>query len=79
MAKNMEMLNDDALGQIGGGYMNMNYNTNVLTYTHEETQAVTTYQILDFEKAWKESNRMHAENYHEDQIIAYLKSNGYIA
>ena len=50
--------------------MNFNYNTQILTYTHEETGVVTTYQILDFENAWKTSNNMHGQNIHEDSIIA---------
>ena len=74
-----EYINEEALDQVVGGYMNFNYNTKVLKYRHEETQAVTTYQILDFENAWKLSNALHAQNMHEDQIIARLQSEGYIA
>ena len=76
MAK--EMLHDDELDQVNGGFMHFNRDSNVLTYTHEETGQVTTYQVLNFDKAWEESNRLHAECYHEDYIIKYLKYYGYI-
>lgn len=74
-----EMLNDESMNQVVGGFMHFNYTTKVLTYTHEETGDVTSYQILDFEKAWKLSNKMHGENKHEDVIMQTLKDNGYIA
>ena len=73
-----ERLNDDNMEYVVGGYMNMNYNTKILTYTHEETKNVTRYQILDFENAWKLSNELHSQNHHEDSIIAELISRGYI-
>jgi len=76
MAK--EMLNDENLEYVVGGYMNFNYNTKKLKYRHEETKAVTYYEIDDFENAWKLSNQLHAQNLHEDTIIARLKSAGYI-
>lgn len=72
-------ISDEALEYVVGGYMNMNYNTKILTYTHEETKVVTRYKILDFEKAWKTSNALHSQNVHEDNIIAELISNGYIS
>jgi hypothetical protein len=71
-------INEESLDQIVGGYMNFNYHTNILTYTHEETNAVTKYQIKNFEKAWKRSNELHAQNLHEDKIIADLLSHDYI-
>lgn len=73
-----EIINDDSLDQVVGGFMNFNYMTKVLTYTHEENHTVTKYQIKDFEKAWKLSNALHAKNLHEDDIIAQLINNGYI-
>ncbi len=76
MAK--QMINEEALDQVVGGLMNFNYKTKVLTYKHEETGAKTTYKILDFDAAWKLSNSLHAQNMHEDKIIAQLKAKGYI-
>lgn len=73
-----QMVNDEALDKVVGGFMQFNYYTQVLKYTHEELGTVTNYNILDFEKAWKLSNALHAENYHEDKIIAELKAKGYI-
>lgn len=73
-----EIINEKDMEQVVGGYMNFNYNTKVLTYTHEETREVTTYQILNFDEAWKLNNEMHGQGVHEDQIIAALKSKGYI-
>ena len=79
MSSERKAIADEALDKIVGGYMNFNYNTNVLTYTHEETGEVTTYQIDDFEHAWKLSNSMHGDNYHEDTIIETLLNKGYIS
>lgn len=76
MAK--EFLNEESLDQVVGGYMNFNYKTKVLTYRHEETKEVTKYEITNFEEAWKLSNELHAQNLHEDIIIARLKSAKYI-
>ncbi len=76
MAK--QMINEESLDQVVGGLMNFNYNTKILTYKHEETGVKTTYQILDFENAWKLSNSLHGQNLHEDKIIAQLKAKGYI-
>lgn len=73
-----EMLNEDSLDKVVGGFMHFNYYTKVLTYTHEETGAVTTYDIYDFEKAWKLSSKMHGDNKHEDVIMQTLIDNGYI-
>ena len=74
-----QILSDEELDQVIGGLMNFNYDTKVLTYTHEERKTVTKYNIVDFEKAWKLSNARHAENVHEDNIIAEMLSKGYIA
>lgn len=73
-----EMLNDSSAENVNGGFLYFNYDTKVLTYTHEETGNVTTYHINDFEKAWKLNNKMHGENKHEDVIIQTLLDNGYI-
>lgn len=73
-----ELLNDESLEKVVGGFLHFNYYTNVLTYTHEETGVVTTYDIYDFENAWKLNNTMHGENKHEDVIIQTLLDNGYI-
>lgn len=77
MAK--EIIPEEVLDKVVGGYMNFNYYTKILTYTHEETGEVTTYKILDFQNAWSLSNTLHGQNIHEDTIIAQLKSNKYIA
>ena len=74
-----EQINNNDLDKVVGGWMHFNYNTQILTYTHEETGQVTNYQINDFENAWKTSNSMHGDNYHEDDIIAKLLSNNYIS
>ncbi len=73
-----EMLNDNALDKVVGGFMHFNYATQILTYTHEETGEVTTYKIHDFEHAWKLSASMHGDNRHEDVIMQALLDNGYI-
>lgn len=73
-----EMINEEKLDQVVGGFMNFNYNTQKLTYKHEETGAVTTYDIVDFENAWKMSNSLHGQNLHEDTIIQRMMSAGYI-
>lgn len=73
-----ELINDQSLEQVVGGYMNFNYHTNILTYKHEETGVTTKYTIKDFENAWKLSNQLHAQNMHEDKIIAELKAKHYI-
>lgn len=73
-----EMLKDEYMKGVNGGFMHFNYYTQVLTYTHEETGEVTKYQILDFEKAWKLSNKMHGDNKHEDVILSTMLENGYI-
>ena len=73
-----EFINEENLEQVVGGLMNFNYNTKILTYTHEETGAKTKYQIVDFEQAWKLSNQLHGQGLHEDKIMAQLKAKGYI-
>ena len=74
-----EMINEGSLDQVVGGFIHFNRNNYVLTYTHEETGDVTTYDILDFDKAWQISANLHGQNVHEDRIIAILKSKGYIS
>lgn len=78
MSKERQAISDEALDQVVGGWMHFDYNNQTLKYTHEETGAVTYYEILDFENAWKTSNSMHGDNIHEDKIIAKLKSKHYI-
>lgn len=73
-----EMINDESLDRVVGGYMNFNYNTQKLKYRHEETKVTTYYNIKDFENAWKLSNQLHSQNLHEDVIIARLIDAGYI-
>lgn len=73
-----QLVNDTELDQVVGGYMNFNYNTHILKYKHEELGTVTNYNILDFEQAWKLSNKLHAQNLHEDKIIQQLIDNKYI-
>ena len=73
-----EMMNEDALDQVVGGFMHFNANTKVLTYTHEETGAVTTYQILQYNRAWGMSNALHTQGLHEDDIIGKMLADGCI-
>ena len=79
MSTGRKAINDDALNQVVGGKMHFNYDEMTLKYIHEETGDVTYYTVDDFEKAWKLSNSMHGNNYHEDDIIAELLSKGYIS
>ena len=73
-----ELMNEDNLDQVVGGFMHFNPDTKVLTYTHEETGEVKQYQILMYNRAWGMSNALHAKNLHEDEIISKMLSDGCI-
>lgn len=78
MSKERQAISDEALDRVVGGWMHFDYNNKTLRYLHEETGAVTYYDIVDFENAWKTSNAMHSQNLHEDKIIAKLLNEKYI-
>ena len=75
---NKEMLSDEILEEVSGGHMHWNQSTKVMTYTHEETGAVTQYQCPKFNRAWRLSNTYHSQNLHEDEIIGLLLQDGCI-
>ena len=78
MSKERQAISDETLDYVVGGWMHFDYNNKTLRYEHEETGEVTYYDVLDFGNAWKTSNTMHGQNFHEDKIISKLKSEGYI-
>ena len=72
------MLNDENSKNITGGFLQFDEPAMTLKYTHVETGDVTYYTVLDFDKAWKLNNLLHAQNRREDNIIKALLDNGYI-
>ncbi len=75
---NREMLDNETLEEIVGGHMHWNQNTKVMTYTHEETGAVSQFKCIKFNRAWRLSNEYHAKNMHEDEILKLLLADGCI-
>ena len=73
-----EINNDEMLESVAGGFMHFDKPSMTLTYTHEETGAVTTYKILKYNTAWQMSNYYHSQGIHEDVILAKMLAEGCI-
>ena len=74
----IEKINDENLEQIVGGFFAFDYNNKTITYTHDDG-SVTIHNILDYDNAWKMSNNLHGLNYREDDILAKMIKEGYVA
>lgn len=73
-----EMIKEEALDGVVGGFMHFDPAAATLTYTHEETGAVTQYHIYKYNTAWQMSNYYHSQGIHEDEILAKMLANGCI-
>ena len=71
-------LSETDLENVVGGAFVFNRQTATLTYYHDDG-TITTYKIEDYDNAWYSSNKWHANNYSEDDIINGLKKRGYIS
>ena len=74
-----EIINEEHLDNVVGGWMHFNSNTKELTYTHEETGAVTKYKIVKYKRAWGMSSDLHSQGLHEDVIIQKMLADGCIS
>ena len=74
-----EIINEEHLDNVVGGWMHFNANTKILTYTHEETGEVKTYNIVKYNRAWGMSNSLHTKGLHEDVIIQKMLADGCIS
>ena len=78
MERSNSILNDEELDQVVGGIMNFNAQTNKMTCCDGDGR-VTQYNILNYEKAWEMSNKLHIQGMPEDAIINRMIDNGYIS
>ena len=76
MANRRALFDNEVENVIGGAFV-FNRKSETLTYYHDDG-AVTTYHILDYDNAWNSSNRGHASNQSEDDILQTLISRGYV-
>lgn len=75
---NRKALNENELENVVGGAFVFDSSTSTLTYYHDDG-SITQHTILDYNNAWNSSNKWHARNYTEDDILNGLISRGYIA
>lgn len=71
-------LNENDLDKVVGGLFEWYPKYNVMKYTHDDG-SVTKHTIVDYEKGWDLSTRLHAQSVPEDEILSRLITAGYIA
>ena len=77
MSEDRQILKDNELEKIIGGFFSFNSRKQTLTYMHRDG-SVTMHQIMNFNEAWERSNTLHAQNVDEDEILADLIRMGLI-
>ena len=78
MERSNSILSDEELDQVVGGIMNFNAQTNKMTCSYDDGR-VTQYKILNYQKAWEMSNKLHIQGMPEDAIISRMIDSGYIS
>ena len=73
----MERIQDEILDKVVGGFFDFKPREQNLIYTHLSGD-VTYHKILDYDKAWELSNKLHALNVDEDSILEELINNNYV-
>lgn len=74
---NRRVLSDNEVENVIGGAFVFNREAETLTYYHDDG-SVTTHHILDYDNAWYSSNKWHASNHREDDILQGLIDRGYV-
>ena len=73
-----EKIDENKLEKVIGGKFCWNSNTGIMTYTHKDGSK-TTHRILDLDKGYDLSDKLHGQGMPEDDILAQLINAGYIA
>ena len=73
-----ERIDENSLEKVVGGFFSWNTNTGYMTYTHKDG-SVTKHRILDAEKGYDLSNKLHGQKMPEDDILDKLINAGYLA
>lgn len=73
-----EKIDENNLENVVGGFFHWNTNTGYLTYTHQDGSE-TKHRILNAEKGYELSNKLHGQKMSEDDILDRLIDAGYIA
>ena len=72
------LIKDENLDCVVGGYFQFDGDNSTITYSHKDG-SVTVHQVLNLMEAWKMSNDLHGQLVPEDEIMARMIQNGYVA
>ena len=77
MNSNRKEIEENDLEKVVGGLFEWYPKYKVMQYTHEDG-SVTNHKILDYDKGWALSTKLHGQNVPEDDILAQLIAAKYI-